>query len=277
MLQLGQFNTLTVLRRTSVGLFLGDDQENEVLLPNKYIADIVIGEGDSIEVFIYRDSEDRLIAVTDTPLIMLNQFAYLQVKDVNKTGAFLDWGMEKDLFVPYREQLKKMEEDRSYVVYMYLDEETDRLVATNKVNRFFDNQNCTLEIGDEVDILVWEVNELGVRVIVDNRYKGLVYHDFIFTHLELGERRKAYVHNVREDKLLDIVLEKPGYDAVEPNAAKVLSILKEKGGYIALNDKSDPYLIYREFEISKKLFKKAIGTLYRRRQINIEEDGIRLT
>lgn len=276
MMQIGKHNLLTVLRRTTVGLYLGDDEGNEVLLPTKYIADRQIAEGDQIEVFLYRDSEDRPIASTSTPTILLNEFAYLWVKDVNDYGAFLDWGMERDLFVPFREQMKKMEEDRSYVVYMYLDEESDRLVASNKLNRFFDNKNHTLEVGDEIEILVWEVTELGVRVIINNRYKGLIFHNDIFTHLSLGERRKAYVKNLREGHQVDVALEKPGYDAVEPNAEKILSHLKTAGGFLPLTDKSDPVLIYREFEISKKLFKKAIGALYRRKLILIEDDGIRL-
>lgn len=275
-MEIGKFNELTVLRHTSVGLYLGDDEGNDVLLPNKYFADREVADGDRMSVFIYRDSEDRLIASTETPYIQVNEFGYLWVKEVTKYGVFLDWGIERDLFVPFREQLKKMESDRAYVVYMYLDEATDRLVASNKLNKFFDNANNTLTEGEEVDILVWEVNELGVRVVINNRYKGLIYHSEIFTHLSLGERRKAYIRKVREDHHIDVVLEKPGYDAVEPNSAKILEQLTLAGGFLPLTDKSDPVLIYRQFEISKKLFKKAIGNLYRRKQILIEEEGIRL-
>jgi len=276
MIEIGKFNVLTVLRRASVGLYLGDEDGNEVLLPNKYVSDREVNEGDMLEVFVYRDSEDRLISVTTRPLIELNQFAYLEVKDVNEFGAFLDWGMEKDLFVPYREQMRKMEEDRSYMVYMFRDEATDRLVASAKINKFFDNANLDVKVGDEVEIVIWTVTELGVRVIVNNRYKGMIFHNEIFTHLNLGDKRKAYIRNIREDNQLDVVLEKPGYEAVEPNAAKILERLKECGGFLSLTDKSDPIHIYQQLEMSKKLFKKAIGALYKQKLILLEEEGIRL-
>ncbi|MDD2799638.1 MAG: S1-like domain-containing RNA-binding protein [Bacteroidales bacterium] len=276
MIELGKYNVLKVLRRTTVGLFLGDAEGNEVLLPNKFIENKIISIDDEITVFIYKDSEDRLIASTDTPKILVNEFAYLFVTDVNQNGAFLDWGMERDLFVPFREQGKKMEEDRCYMVYMYLDEKSDRLVASSKINRFLDNANHTFEEGDEVDIMIWDVTTLGVSVIINKRYKGLIFHNDIFTHLAIGETRKAYIKTVREDDQLDVILQKPGYDAVEPNAQLILERLKNSDGFLALTDKSDPNLIYRELEMSKKLFKKAIGTLYRRKLITLEEEGVRL-
>jgi len=276
MIQIGIFNTLTVIRKSPHGLYLADSDGNDVLLPNKYIRDKNTFVGDEMKVFAYRDSDDRLVASTDTPKILLNEFAYLEVVDVNEYGAFLDWGMERDLFVPYREQGRKMETGRSYTVYMYLDETTDRLAASSKINKYFDNKNHSLKEGEEVDILIWDVAEPGVRVIINNRYKGLIYHNEIFTHLSPGEKRKAYIKTVREDSQLDVTLEKPGYDAVEPNAAKILKTLKEEDGFLPLTDKSDPVLIYRELEMSKKLFKKAIGSLYKQKLIRIEEDGIYL-
>lgn len=276
MIEIGKYNILKVIRKTAVGLYLADPEGNEVLLPIKYIRDIATSVGDEMEVFAYKDSEDRLIASTTTPKILLNQFRYLRVKEVNQNGAFLDWGMERDLFVPFREQMKKMEAGRSYVVYMYLDTTTDRLAASSKINKFLDNENLKIKEGDEVDILVWDVAEPGVRVIINNQHKGLIFHNDIFTHLSLGETRKAYIKTIREDNQIDVVLEKPGYDAVEPNAAKILTILKDADGFLPLTDKSDPVLIYRELEMSKKLFKKAIGALYRQKLITIEEDGIRL-
>ncbi len=276
MIEIGKYNILKVIRKTAVGLYLADSEGNEVLLPIKYIRDIATSVGDEMEVFAYKDSEDRLIASTTTPQILLNQFRYLRVKEVNQNGAFLDWGMERDLFVPFREQMKKMEAGRSYVVYMYLDTTTDRLAASSKINKFLDNENLKIKEGDEVDILVWDVAEPGVRVIINNQHKGLIFHNDIFTHLSLGETRKAYIKTIREDNQIDVVLEKPGYDAVEPNAAKILTLLKDADGFLPLTDKSDPVLIYRELEMSKKLFKKAIGALYRQKLITIEEDGIRL-
>lgn len=276
MIQIGILNTLKVNRRSEHGLYLADNEGNEVLLPNKYIREKSLRLGDEIEVFAYRDSEDRLVASTDTPEILLNQFAYLQVKEVNEFGAFLDWGMERDLFVPYREQGRKMEAGRSYTVYMYLDTTTDRLVASSKINKFFDNNNHQLKEGDEVEIMIWDVAEPGVRVIVNNKYKGLIYHNEIFTHLSQGDKRKAYIKTVREDFQLDITLEKPGYDAVEPNAQKILDVLKDAEGFLPLSDKSEPEQIYRELGMSKKLFKKAIGALYKQKRIRLEDDGIYL-
>ncbi len=276
MIQIGKHNVLKVMRKTTVGVYLGDSDGDEVLLPSKYIRDRSVSEGDEIEVFAYKDSEDRLITSTTTPKILLNQFGYLRVNDVNQYGAFLDWGMERDLFVPFREQMRKMEKGRSYMVYMYLDTTTDRLAASSKINKFFDNKNLNLKEGDEVEIVVWDVTEPGVRVIINNKYKGLIFHSDIFTHLSLGEARKAYIKTIREENQIDVVLEKPGYDAVEPNAAKILALLKDAEGFLPLTDKSDPVLIYRELEMSKKLFKKAIGALYRQKLIRIEEDGIYL-
>jgi predicted RNA-binding protein (virulence factor B family) len=276
MIEIGKYNKLKVMRRTTVGLFLGDASGEEVLLPNKFIENKVIAVDEELKVFVYKDSEDRLIASTATPKIEVNQFAFLYVKEVNQNGAFLDWGMERDLFVPFREQAKKMEEDRSYLVYMYLDGESDRLVASSKINKFLDNANHTFQEGEEVDILIWDVAMLGVSVIINGRYKGLIFHNDIFTHLSMGDTRKAYIKTVREDDQLDVILQKPGYDAVEPNAQLILELLKNTDGFLALTDRSDPTLIYRELEMSKKLFKKAIGTLYRRKLIAMEENGIRL-
>ena len=276
MIELGKYANLMVMRRTTVGIYLGDVHGEEVLLPNKYISNKTISVGDKIEVFVYKDSEDRLIASTDKPKITVNEFAYLYVKDVNQNGAFLDWGMERDLFVPFREQGKKMEEDRSYMVFMYHDKESDRLVASSKINKFMNNANHEFEEGDEVEIQVWDVTMLGVSVIINGQYKGLIFHNDIFTHLSIGDKRTAYIKTVREDNQLDVALQKPGYDAVEPNAQLILELLKKSNGFLALTDKSDPNLIYQNLEMSKKLFKKAIGTLYRRKLVSLEDDGIRL-
>ncbi|MDP4271272.1 MAG: S1-like domain-containing RNA-binding protein [Bacteroidota bacterium] len=276
MIQIGIFNTLKVNRESDYGVYLADSEGNEVLLPNKYVRGKSISVGDDIDVFIYRDSEDRLVASTEPPLIQLNQFGYLQAKEVTQIGAFLDWGMERDLFVPFREQMRKMEAGRFYTVYMYLDENTDRLVASSKINKFFDNTNHKLKEGEEVDILVWDVAEPGVRVIINNKYKGLIYHNEIFTHISQGEKRTAYIKTVREDFQLDVSLEKPGYEAVEPNAQKILEVLNDAEGFLPLSDKSEPEQIYRELGMSKKLFKKAIGALYKQKLIRIEEDGIYL-
>lgn len=275
MLHLGIKNTLCILRGTGVGMFLGDDEGNDVLLPKKYVPENAI-VGDDIEVFIYRDSEDRIIATNLEPKIQLNQFACLQVKSVTAIGAFLDWGLEKDLFVPFREQNKKMEEGRWYAVYLYLDEETDRLVASCKVNRYFEKENIDLQIGQEVDLLIFEETDLGLNAVINNRYKGLIYENEIFQRIKIGTRTKGFVKNIREDNRVDLSLQKQGYANVEPNAERILEKLKANNGFLDVTDKSDANYVMYQLEMSKKTFKKAVGALYRQKIIRIEEDGIYL-
>ena len=275
MLHLGIKNTLRILRGTIVGMFLGDDEENDVLLPKKYIPEDAV-VGDDIEVFIYKDSEDRIIATTLEPKIQLNQFACLQVKAVTVIGAFLDWGLEKDLFVPFREQNKKMEEGKWYVVFLYLDEETDRLVAYCKVNRYFEKENIDLTIGQEVNLLVFEETEMGLNVIINGKYKGLIYENEIFQRIKIGTNTKGYIKNIREDNRIDVSLQKQGYENVEPNAERILAKLKSNNGFLDITDKSDANYVMYQLEMSKKTFKKAVGALYRQRIIRLEEDGIYL-
>lgn len=275
MLHLGIKNTLRILRGTGVGMFLGDDEGNDVLLPKKYVPENAI-VGDDIEVFVYRDSEDRIIATNLEPKIQLNQFAFLQVKSVTAIGAFLDWGLEKDLFVPFREQNKKMEEGRWYAVYLYLDEETDRLVASCKVNRYFEKENIDLQIGQEVDLLIFEETDLGLNAIINNKYKGLIYENEIFQRIKIGTRTKGFVKNIRDDNRVDLSLQKQGYANVEPNAERILEKLKANNGFLDVTDKSDANYVMYQLEMSKKTFKKAVGALYRQKVIRIEEDGIYL-
>jgi uncharacterized protein len=277
MIELGKHNLLYVLRKTPPGLFLGDLQGGEVLLPNKYIPEN-IDVNDEIEVFIYKDSEDRIIATTLDPKIYLHEFAALRVKEVNDYGAFLDWGLEKDLMVPYREQTQRMRTGDYQVVYLYIDEETGRLAATNKVERYLDKGPVDLTEGEEVDLLVWMETDLGYNVIVNNRYKGLLYHDEIFKRIEIGDALKGFVKKVREDDKLDITIQKRGLESIDEGAQVVLEKLRAtKEGMLKLSDKSSPEEIVEHFEMSKKTFKKAIGALYRQKIIRIENDGIYLT
>jgi predicted RNA-binding protein (virulence factor B family) len=275
MIQIGKINTLTALRETSVGVFLGDDEDNDILLPNKYVPG-TLRVDDPIDVFVYTDSEDRIIATTLTPKIKRNEFARLQVVAVTSVGAFLDWGLEKDLLVPHREQSRPMEVGRWYVVYLYLDHETDRLVASSRLSRFLDSEVPNLTIGQEVSLLAWEPTDLGINVIINNRYRGLVYANEIFRQVYPGDRLTGYIKLIRDDNRLDVSLQKPGYENVEPNAQRILSTLKEHKGFLPLNDYSEPDAIYQSLEMSKKTFKKAIGALFRERKIMIKEDGIYL-
>lgn len=274
-MDIGTYNDLEVLRIVSIGVFLGDNEGNDVLLPRKYEPEGV-KVGDTIRVFLYRDSEDRLIATTLQPDITLNSFALLRVKMVGSNGAYLDWGLEKDLFVPFREQNKKMEEGKYYLVFMFLDPMTDRLVASAKINRFLDNKELAVQEGDKVSLIAWEQTELGINVIVNRRHKGLLYHNEIFKKITVGEHLTGYVSKIREDNKLDISLQKQGLSNLEEGASKILECLKNEKGFLALTDNSSPEEISEKLEMSKKSFKKAIGILYKNKKITLDNDGITL-
>jgi predicted RNA-binding protein (virulence factor B family) len=274
-MEVGKYNTLQILRGTSVGMYLGDEEGNDVLLPHKYIPENAqIGE--TIDVFIYRDSEDRLIATTLKPLILLNQFAILEVVAATQFGAFLDWGLEKDLFVPFKEQNHKLQKGQYVPVYLYLDEQTDRVVASAKVHKYFKNlDGVDLDEGQEVDLLVFEKTELGHNVVVNNLYKGLVYENETFRRLAWGDTTKGYVKLIRDEGKIDISLQPLGFlKTLEPNQKAILDKLQQSGGTLNLSDSSDPIEIQEVLEMSKKAFKKAIGVLYKDKKILIKDDSI---
>ncbi len=275
MLFIGKYNHLTIARSTDFGLFLEDVQGDEVLLPNRYVTDDMKID-DTITVFVYNDSEDRPVATTETPLIVRNEFAYLEVKEVNATGAFLDWGLSKDLFVPFREQPAPMRAGEKYVVFLYLDHKTSRLLASAKINKFLENERLTVIEGDEVDLLIWERTDLGYNVIVNQYHKGLVYHNEIFRNIQVGDTCKGFVKKIREGNKLDIALEKPGVERFEPLIQRIMDELNTNGGFLPLNDDSSPESIHNRLEMSKKNFKKSIGNLYKKGIIDMEENGIRL-
>lgn len=273
MIELGNYNTLKILRETAVGLFLGDDDVDDLLLPLKYIPD-EFNIGDDISVFCYLDHEERPIATTLKPLIKRNTFGWLRVAEVNEFGAFLDWGLEKHLLVPFREQQIKMIEGESYVVFCYLDEKSFRLVASSRLNKFANNEDISLSPNDEVDLLVSRQSELGWDVIINNKYQGLVFKSEVFQPMQVGASLKGYVKKIREDNKIDIVLKPIGHLGLEPAAKQIFEQLESSGGYISLHDKSAPEEIREMFQMSKKTFKKAIGALYRDRKIDIKDDGI---
>lgn len=276
MLQLGKKNTLKVLRKVDFGFYLDGAEYDSILLPNRY-APKDLKEGDEIEVFIYLDSEDRIIATTETPLAEVGQFAYLTVKEVNKFGAFLDWGLPKDLFVPYREQKMRMKADNRYWVYVYIDEDTDRIAASAKIDRFLDQYNPPYAEGDEVMIKIHSKTELGTKVIVDDLYWGIIYNNETFTNLTIGETRIAYIKKIREDLKLDISLSKSGYqNKISDIESVILSELEKHDGFLPLHDKSSSEEIKEQLAMSKKSFKMAIGGLYKAKKIIIEDNGIRL-
>ncbi len=275
MLQLGQNQQLTILRETDPGLYLGSEEEDEVLLPHKYKPE-KYEIGDAIDVFIYLDHEERPVATTLEPYVKLNEFGFLQCSDVNKFGAFMDWGLEKQLFVPFKGQARPMKVGNWYIVYLYLDELTTRLTGSSKTNKFLSNEEITVDIFDEVDILVTHLTEKGANVIINGIHMGLIYNEDIFEDIRTGDRMKAFIKKIRSDNKIDVVLQTPGYKSIEPNANYVLDELKAAGGFMPLHDKSDPELIKNELGLSKKSFKKAIGSLYKDKQIRIKEDGIEL-
>jgi predicted RNA-binding protein (virulence factor B family) len=274
MIKIGEHNVLTAVRLTPPGMFLQDEEGNEVLLPNKYIPE-TLREEDTIEVFVYKDSEDRIIATTLEPKIKLHEYACLRVKEVNDIGAFLDWGLEKDLLVPYREQKRKMQEGGTYLVYLYLDETSGRLAASGKIERFL-QEEPTVKIGDEVELLIGESTNLGVKVIINNLHMGLIYHNEIFRKIAPGDYTTGYIKDIRENNKIDVTLQLQGFRNIEPSAQAVLDKLKASKGFLNLNDASEPEDIMWRLQMSKKTFKKAIGYLFKQRMIRIEEEGIYL-
>jgi hypothetical protein len=273
MIELGNYNKLTILRSSSVGLFLGDEDVEDLLLPNKYVPESW-NIGESIEVFCYLDHEERPVATTLRPFIRRNHFAFLRVAEVNEMGAFMDWGLEKHLLAPFKQQRDRMEEGKWYVVYCYLDDKSFRLVASSKLDAFLDNSVLAVRSWEEVDLLVSRKSDLGWDVIVNNLHKGLVFTGDVFKKLRVGDNLKGYVRNIRPDNKLDVVLEPLGQKRNLTAAEKIYERLQHEGGFLGLHDKSDPEDIKQALQMSKKNFKKGIGTLYRERKIEIREDGI---
>lgn len=276
MFEIGKINKLKVLRTSPHGLYLGlDGYQPAVLLPNKYVPEN-LHPGDEIEVFLYKDSEDLLIATTLTPKLQVNEFACLKVVDVNKYGVFLDWGLEKDLMVPFGEQNRKMIKGNYYLVYLFLDEESERLVASCQIDHFLERDHTELEKGQQVELLIGESSEIGVHVIINNRFKGLLYHNEIYRDLQPGERTTGYIKTIREDKKIDVSLQIPGYTQIDVDAQLIVDYLIQNDGFLHLNDQSHPDEIRDRLQMSKKAFKKAVGVLYKERKILLEPEGVRL-
>lgn len=281
-LQIGEYNTLTVLKVAlregngdPFGLYLDGGREGEILMPQKYVPQGV-EIGDELRVFVYLDQEERPIATTETPLATVGDFACLACSWVNEYGAFLNWGLTKDLFCPFREQKKRMQIGESYIVHVHLDEESYRLVASAKVERYFKEEQPTYKVGQPVDLLVWQKTDLGFKVIVDNSYAGLVYEDQVFQYLHTGDRVKGYIQMVRPDGKIDCRLQKTGQKHAEDFAETLLQYLKDNNGMCDLGDKSDAEDIKRRFQVSKKVYKKAVGDLYKRHLITISPLSIKL-
>ena len=274
MLKIGEYHTLKIDRETKVGLFLVNETD-DVLLPNKYVPnDYKIG--DDLTVFVYLDHEERPVATTLKPFITLNSFAVLKVNYINKFGAFLNWGMEKDLFVPFKEQARPMEKAKRYTVTMYLDKQTGRLAASSKINQFLDKEPLDVEVGQEVDLMVSHITEIGINVIINGKFRGLAYQNEVFETVSPGYKTKGYIKTIRPDGKIDVSFQKQGFEAIDDSAQQVLEALKQSDGVLRLNDNSHPEEIKSVMKMSKKTFKKAIGSLYKQKLIDINNDGIQL-
>ncbi len=271
-MKLGEFNELTLDRFTSVGAYLHDEEGNDVLLPKKYLSDDLM-EGETISVFVYRDSEDRLVATTEIPKIRLNGFAYLYIKDTTPFGAFADWGLEKDLLIPFKEQGVKLEEGKSYFVCLLLDESTNRLYGSTKIDKHLKPCSEELPVNSRVDLLILNQSDLGYKVIVNDQYSGLIYHNDVSKILKPGQEMDGYVSKVREDGKLDIRLEESGYGKIDDASSRLLSLLQRKG-HLQINDKSDPDDIRETVGMSKKTFKQAAGALYKKKLIRFTDSGM---
>jgi len=275
MVKIGQYNTLKIIKILSFGAYVDGGELGEILLPIKYLqSDAEID--DSIEVFIYKDSEDRLIATTEKPYAQVGEFAYLEVQEVNKFGAFLDWGLVKNLLVPFREQKETMQEGKSYIVYLYVDEKTDRIAATAKVDKYLDLTPAEYEINQQVELLIKNKTELGYNAIVNNLHSGLLYENEVFQKIYIGQSLKGYIKKVREDGKIDLSLAPAGFENIEVINNIIINQLQVNNGFIPLTDKSSPDEIYKLLGISKKNFKKSIGNLYKKKKLLIENNGIRL-
>ncbi len=275
MVNIGRYNTLRVIKEVDFGVYLDGESEGEILMPIRYVPkDCKVG--DYVDIFLYLDSEDRPVATTEKPYALVGEFAMLRVQSVNKIGTFLDWGIMKDLLCPFREQKVTMTEGRSYLVYIYVDEETRRIVASAKLNKFLNKTVPEYVIGQEVDLIIESETDLGYKAIVNNQHWGILYENEVFEQLEKGLSIKGYIKKIRTDNKIDLSLQPLGYEKVDPIAQMIIDQLKKEGGFIAVSDKSEAEKVYSVFGISKKTFKQAIGALYKKRVITISPEGIRL-
>ncbi|QXI30025.1 CvfB family protein [Pseudomonas vanderleydeniana] len=274
----GRFNSLQVVKHTHFGLYLDGAQDGEILLPNRYIPkDVPSEDEDWLNVFIYLDSDDKLIATTETPKVQVGEFASLKVKEVNSIGVFLDWGLSKDLLLPYSEEKRQLNAGDYCVVHVYLDKHTRRITATARLDRYLDKTPANYKVGQEVDLLVVETTDMGYKAIINNKHWGLIHKNEVFKFLRSGKQEKGYIKQIRADGKISLSLQPVGEEAAGSLSAKILAKLRESNGVLAVSDKSDPALISDLFGVSKGNFKKAIGALYKQGQIVIHADRIELS
>ena len=276
MIEIGRTNKLKVLKELDFGIYLDGENLGEILMPRRYVPfDCKIG--DEIEAFIYFDSEDRIIATTEKPNAQVGEFAMLKVASVNAVGAFLDWGLSKDLLVPFREQKIKMQEGQWHIVYVYVDEESNRIAASAKLDKYLGKETPTYEASQSVDLLICSQTDIGYKAIINNSHWGILYKNEIFQPLQKGLRIKGFIKKLRNDEKVDLCLSPPGYDKIDGIAKDILAKLNENNGFINTTDKSPSEYIYEQFGVSKKVYKQAVGALFKKGLIDIESNGIRVT
>lgn len=276
MANLGKYNKLQVKSRAVYGFMLDGEELGDILLPNKEVK-VDLDIGDTVEVFVYVDSDEKLFATTKKPKAQIDEFACLPVVSISRVGAFLDLGLSKDVLVRFAEQKVPMQEGRSYFVYVYLENDGTRMAASSRIDHFLNPDIGHYEPGSQVNVTVWEETDLGYKVIIDNKDPGLLYKTEVFQPLSIGQKLQAFIKNIREDLKVDLILQKPGYQKPDVLAHKIMKKLTAEQGFLAINDKSSSELISKMFGVSKKKFKMALGGLYRQRVISIDKDGIRLT
>ena len=272
MIKVGEFNTLRVIRTVDFGVFLDDGKEG-ILLPKRFVP-AGLKVGDELEVFVYHDSEDRLIATTKKPLGTVGDIVALKAVSATKQGAFLDWGLMKDLFVPKSKQLGTMRVGGIYIVRIYIDEQTGRVAATEKIESFLSNEDLDLKEKDAVDLLVYRRTDIGYLCIINGKHTGVLHFSDIYQNIQVGDRLKGYVRKIREENKIDLALGERGYQRVSGEAGKIRELLEQHGGFLPYHDKSDPEDIYDNLGMSKKAFKMAIGNLFKQKLIRIKENGI---
>ncbi len=275
MAKIGKVNYLKVIREQEFGFLLDGGEQGEILLPRSDSPERY-NLGDNVTVFIYFDSEDRIIATTKTPTIVVGEFAILNVVSVTEIGAFLDWGLTKDLFVPFNEQKHKMEEGNSYLVCAYFDERSKRIAASSKVDKFPGSPNLDFTEEQLVDLIICTETDLGYKAIINGSNWGVLYRNEVFQKLKYGQQIKGYIKKLREDGKIDLSLHKPGPQKIDNISQKILDKLNENNGVLSINDKTSPEDIYKMFGVSKKNYKKAIGALYKRKHITLDGDEIKL-
>lgn len=275
MIKIGKNNILKVVKRVDFGLYLDGGEFGEILMPQKYVAEGT-EVGDEVEVFIYCDSEDRLVATTECPFVYVGEFGLLKAVSVSGIGAFMEWGVMKDLLVPFREQAERIEEGKSYIVYAYLDNTTKRIVGSTRLNKFLGNRIPRYAAGEQVDVLIVKRTDLGYKVIVDNLFWGMIYFNDLFDPVSVGDRLPAYVKLVREDGKIDVTLREYGGERVFQLAYRIVGYLRDNGGRMTICDTSSPEEIKAVFQCSKKDFKKALGYLYKKGQVRVSDKEVAL-